>query len=96
METIKSAGLILGALALLSGVLVFIYVCLFKAKESNMPNVARGVGLCALAGVLKVLLLLLAEKVAPGLGAPWVNYPLVGMLVAGVLLMLSGFGEGPK
>ncbi len=96
METLKTIGLILGGLSLLSGVLVFIYICLFKAKESNMPNVARGVGLFALSGVLKVVLLLLAEKVWGGFGAPVVDYGLIALCAGGLFLMMSGFGEGPK
>lgn len=96
MEMIKTAGLILLALAIFAGFLAFIYVCLFKAKESNMPNVARGVGLFALAGLLKVVLLLLGEKVWGGFTAPWLDYSLIGMCGVGIFLMLAGFGRGPE
>jgi hypothetical protein len=96
MEILKTAGMVLGGIALVAGILGFIYVCLFKAKESNMPNAARGVGLCALAGVLKVVLTLATEKLAPGLGHQWVDYPLIALLVVGMLVMMSGLGEGPK
>lgn len=95
MGILKTAGLILGAAALLAAACAFIYVCLFKAKESNMPNVARGVGLFALAGALKVVMLLLAEKVWSGFGAPVVDYGLVALLVVAMFLLMSGLGEGP-
>ena len=67
-----------------------------RSCASYMPNAARGVGLCALAGVLKVVLTLAAEKLAPGLGHQWVDYPLIALLVVGMLVMMSGLGEGPK
>ncbi len=96
MELIKTIGLVLGSLALLAAVLAFIYICLFKANESNMPNAARGVGLCALAGVLKLLLTMAAVKLAPGLPHQWIDYPLIALLVVGLLVMISGLAEGQK
>lgn len=96
MELLKTAGMVLGGIALVAGILGFIYVSLFKANESNMPNASLGVGLCALAGVLKVVLMLAAAKLAPGLGHQWVDYPLIALLVVGMLVMMSGLGEGPK
>ncbi|MDX6769902.1 MAG: hypothetical protein SF051_10240 [Elusimicrobiota bacterium] len=94
MELIKSTGLILLSLGVFAGACAFVYVCLFKAKESNMPNVARGVGLFALAALLKVVLLVLGEKVWGGFAAPWLDYPLIALSVVGFFVMLVGLGEG--
>lgn len=96
MEILKSAGMILFAAALVAALCAFIYACLFKSNEWNMPNAARGVGLCVLAGVLKVVLSFLSLKVSPWFGVPWLDYPLIALLVVGVLLMMTGLGEGPK
>lgn len=96
MELLKTAATVLGGLAIVAGFLALDYVLLFKAKESNMPNAARGVGLGLLAGILKVLCLILAEKVSPLFGAPPVNWALGGLLAVGMVLMMSGLGEGPN
>ena len=96
MEMLKTAGLIVLGAGLVAGVFAFIFVCLFKPEVSNMPNATRGVGLCALAGVLKIILLLLAGKVASWFGAPWLDYPLIALFVVGMVVMLTGLGEGPQ
>lgn len=94
MDAFENAGWLLGAGVAAALFIVLTYVLLFKAKESRYPNAARGTGLCLLAGMLKLLSLLLAEKVSPAFGAPLVNYVLVGLLAVGYVLMTAGLGKG--
>lgn len=81
-------------LLLVVGVVVFLYILLFKSRESNYPMAGRGLGIALLAGVLKVVFLLMAEKVSPIFDSTWVNGALVVMLVVGILMMMSGFASG--
>lgn len=96
MTILETAGALLVAVLVIGAVGGFIYVCLFKAEQWNMPNAARGVGICALAGAFKVLFVILAETVSKGFNAEWLNYPLIAMFAVGMLVMMAGFGEGPK
>lgn len=96
MIILETIGILLLAILIVGAVGSFIYVCLFKAEQWNMPNAARGVGICALAGVFKVLFVILAETGIEVFNANWLNYPLIVMFAVGMLVMMSGFGEGPK
>lgn len=90
------------ARGILAGVLVFgffgglIYLFLFKAKMFNMPNVARGVGICLLAGAFKVLFIFLADNVSTGFSADWLNYSLGAMAIVGMFVMMAGLASGPE
>lgn len=85
-----------GALGLLLvvGVIVLLCFLIFKSHESNYPLAGRGIGIALLAAVLKVVFLILAEKVSPVFDSSWVNGGLVVMLVVGIFMMMSGFASG--
>ncbi|HEX7775992.1 MAG TPA: hypothetical protein VF449_05640 [Parvibaculum sp.] len=69
-----------------------LYVTLFKAHLSNQPVATRGIGIVLLAGVLKVVLLVLAENVSEAFGDDWLNYPLIAVAAVGMFMMMSGLG----
>jgi hypothetical protein len=89
-------GGVLAALFVVGFFGALIYVCLFKAHLSNMPNAARGVGLGLLAGAIKVVCLVLAERVSPAFNAPWINVALIVMAVVGFFVMAAGLSKGPR
>ena len=70
-----------------------LYVTLFKPKESNYPIAMRGLGICLLAGTLKVLFIF-GEWLSPAFGAALLDYALIAMFVSGMLMMMGGFAQG--
>jgi hypothetical protein len=69
------------------------FACLFKAHECNYPWAARGLGVTMLAGAIKIICLLLAEKVTPAFGSDLINYALTAMAAMGMFTMMSGFAS---
>jgi hypothetical protein len=96
MSILEIAGGVLAAIVVVGFFGALIYVLLFKAKGSNYPGAARGIGIFLLAGALKVVCIVLAENVSPGFSADWINYVLIAMASVGMLMMMAGFGGGPK
>ena len=73
-----------------------IYVFLFKSHHSNYPLAIRGIGIAMLAGAIKVIMLVLADNVSDIVKADSVDAALGAMAVVGLLMMMTGFGKGPK
>jgi hypothetical protein len=67
-----------------------IYSFLFKSGDSNQPMTARGIGIAMLAGVLKVIFLVLAERVSDVFDAGFFNIILILMVVVGSLMAIYG------
>lgn len=75
---------------------IFAYFLLFKARDSNYPGAARGIGIVVVAGMLKVASVILAEH---GIGLEeesYLNYGLGALAGIGLLVMMAGFGAGPS
>ncbi len=87
---------------IISGILVvgffggLLYLTLFRAKDWNYPLAARGIGIMLLAGMLKVVLIVLAENVSDVFDADYFNYALGAGAAVGMLLMMAGFGGESK
>jgi hypothetical protein len=88
--------------AILAGILVcgffggLCYVMLFKAGSSNYPLAIRGTGVMLLAGILKVVCVVLALDVSDVFDAAWINYVLGAVAAGGFFMMTAGFGAGPR
>lgn len=87
----KIPGMI--ALFLVAGFFgTLIYVCLFRARDSNMPTASRGIGIVMLSGALKVIFLLLAEYVSEIFNAGFFDTLLIISASIGMLMLMSGLG----
>lgn len=73
-----------------------LYATLFRARDWNYPLAARGIGVMLLAGIVKVVLIALADNVSDVFGADYFNYALGAVAAAGMLMMMAGFGGGTK
>ncbi len=87
-------GAIVAAVVVVGFSGALLWALLFKSGGSNMPGAARGAGLMLLAGMLKVVFILLGDH-ASIFAAPWLNWPLIGLAAIGFLVMIIGFGKGP-
>lgn len=67
-----------------------IYSGLFKSGDSNQPMTARGTSIALLAGVLKVIFLVLADNVSDVFNAGFFNVILILMVVVGALMAIYG------
>ena len=76
MTILEIAGGVLAAVLVVGFFGGLIYVLLFKAKGSNYPGAARGIGICMLAGALKVLFIVLADNILNS-GLLWAQPPIL-------------------
>jgi hypothetical protein len=88
--------------AIIGGILVcgffggLCYVMLFKSGSSNYPLAIRGVGIMLLAGILKVVCVVLAADVSDVFDAALINYALGAVAIGGFFMMAAGFGKGSQ
>jgi hypothetical protein len=93
MSVLESFGTIIVAIFVVTFFGGMLYFTLFKARESNQPLTARGIGIALLAGVLKVSFLLLAEYGFSVFNADWLNIALGIMVGLGVILVILGMSD---
>lgn len=93
MSVVESIGTIIVTIIIIVFLGGILYFTLFKAREFNQPMTARGIGICFLAGVLKLTFLLLAEYGYSGFNADWLNVALGIMTGVGVIMIMLGFGD---
>jgi hypothetical protein len=72
------------------------FMLLFKSDSSNYPLGARGTGILLLAGILKVVCVILALDVSDVFEADWINYALGALAIAGFFVMAAGFDKGAE
>jgi hypothetical protein len=93
MSVVESIGTIILTTIIIVFCAGILYFTLFKARESNQPMTARGIGVSLLAGVLKVSFLLLQEYGFPGFDAGWLDVALGIVVGLGVIMIMLGLGD---
>jgi Co/Zn/Cd efflux system component len=88
-------GTIIGLIAAVGFFGGLIYVCLFHSNSSNYPLAMRGIGVMVLSGAIKVIFLVLSDRVSQVFDWEWFDYGLSAMAAVGFFMMAAGFGGGP-